>query len=830
MNMSRTLTLSVVLLALLTWLMLSGTNADTNRMRFAVNELDRFAATESALHRDVLLARAGMLRNYDSLVQEIDTLYTTLDRLGALGPRENAYRLELSELEVMVRRQETLTEDFKSRNAIFRNSLSNFNIFTSRFQEKEGESERAHVISGVATALLRLTIDTSPDALDEFDRRLAKMRAVKLAAPESADMQAAVAHALMLRNLLPATNGYLRDIFAVPTEAQVAELRTLLDGYIDVSENKAEVYRFLLYSISLALVVLIAFLALRLQGRAAAAQHAAQVEHVIATISTRLIDVRPDTIDHEIERALEELGRTIGADRAYFILANGERCYQWRRLSVRNSPSWPARAISLARQLHSHDHAEIMVRSRDARILQKKGAPGDLESWFCIPSCTDRCVDGLLAFDSIDGDFRVAPAEFGLFRMARDALTHAVERDALAQVVQRLEQAMQQARRMETIGAFASGIAHNFNNIIGAILGYTEIAASYLESGREPTETLAEIRRAGERARDLVSQILTFGRGVGGEANDIPLVPLLEETVSLLGAASPCDFTIVVKTEKSHIIVSGLAEQLQQVVLNVCNNAAQAMDNVGRVLIEIDRQTIDVPRQLSHGPCCAGNYAVITVIDSGRGMDEVTLKQIFDPFFTTRAEGNGLGLASVLEIVRGHAGALHVQSAPGEGTRFEIWLPCREGARYLVGRPMHSPVPRAGGETILLFDPDRARLQRNEEIVAALGFEPVGYALADTAYNACREDPTRFQALLLCHQPGSDVAFDLACALKRLPTARPIVFAMPSSSEYAARVLATAGITEIVHAPLNSAEVSAALSRSLDHMRSSRTMAPAIVS
>lgn len=828
MTIARTVTLTVMLLALLTWLALSGTNADTDRARLAISELDRFTATESALHRDVLLARSGMLRNYDALVLEINTLYGIVDRLGSLDPRNAAYSAELARLRDMVHRQETLTEYFKSRNAVLRNSLSYFNVFAARFKEQEVDQENMRIISGVATGLLRLTIDMSEEALAEFDRRLEDLRVADMAPANAGDVAAALAHALMLRNLLPATNDHLRAIFAVPTGSQVARMRTFLSSYAEASESKANAYRYFLYGISLLLVGLVAFLVQRLQVKAAAAQRAAQIEHVIATISTRLINVPLDDIEREIERALEELARTIGADRAYFILSDPERIYRWRRIGVRYPAHWPDRSMTLVARLHSSNRTEILVKSRNVQTLRSCNAVRDLSSWLCIPRRTDGRVDGLLAFDSIDGDLLLASTDFSLFRMARDAFTHAVERDVLAQEVQRLEQIMQQARRMETIGALASGIAHNFNNIVGAILGYTEIATSYVESGREPTETLAEIRRAGERARDLVHQILTFGRGMVGEASEIQLINLLEETVSLLGAASSCEFITTIKAERGDIVVSGLAEQLQQVILNVCNNAAQAMENSGEVRIEVDLRKITSPTQHSHGTCCPGRYAVITVIDSGRGIDAATLKHIFDPFFTTRAEGNGLGLATVLEIVRGHAGGLNVRSTPGSGTHFEIWLPCHPGMSETSGQPAQALLPRAGGETILIFDPDRTRLLRNEEIVAALGFEPIGFSEPGQVYGACLDDPRRFDALILCHRHGTDTALDLAGELKRLPAMGPIVFATPSSGEYAARVLATAGISEIVHNPLNSAELSAALIRCLDHMRHPMGMLPAM--
>src|ERR1700737_3778402 len=227
--------------------------------------------------------------------------------------------------------------------------------------------------------------------------------------------------------------------------------------------------------------------------------------------------------------------------------------------------------------------------------------------------------------------------------MAFDAIANAVSRIVLEQEKERLQASLQKARRMETIGAFASGIAHNFNNIVGAILGYTEIADARVRSGGQQATSLAEIRRAGERARELVDQILTFGRRGEGRRERICVKALVAETKSLLAASLPPHVGITVSETSEMTVVSAEPAQLQQVILNVCNNAAQAMDKPGVIEIQIGVRELAEELRVGHVGIGPGRFVVVSVSDSGPGMDEATQERIFEPFFTTRPDGHGLG-------------------------------------------------------------------------------------------------------------------------------------------------------------------------------------------
>jgi signal transduction histidine kinase len=404
--------------------------------------------------------------------------------------------------------------------------------------------------------------------------------------------------------------------------------------------------------------------------------------------------------------------------------------------------------------------------------------------------------------------------ELALLRMVLDAVAHVLMRDHLLQERARLETNLQQARRMETVGAFASGIAHNFNNIVGAILGHTEMAEVQLVSDSRPARSLTEIRRAGERARDLVDQILAFGRRRDVGHQPVSMKGLVAETSSLLRASLPSRIELTIREVPDAAVVSGQPGQLQQVILNLCNNAAQAMDQMGCVEIETEVHQITEARSLTHGDLGAGRYVRIAVSDTGRGMDEATLARIFEPFFTTRLAGNGLGLATVREIVGEHGGAMDVWSSPGVGSRFEVWLPSigAAGPATRDNPPSHT---FGQGETVLMLDDAGERLLADEEMLAALGYEPVGFTRAGDALAACRATPKRFDALVVGHLVSAASALDLTAELHGIVPDVPILLATASADEIVADALLAAGVSEVVHLPLISAEIASALARCL---------------
>jgi signal transduction histidine kinase len=260
------------------------------------------------------------------------------------------------------------------------------------------------------------------------------------------------------------------------------------------------------------------------------------------------ITTRAQDLDVAIEQALADMAQCVGAQRAYFLVAGSSaRAYTWRSQNVAFAPGWPDQAFSLADRYKPATDGIVYVQRATRKLSgmdRDALAAVDLLGWACVSRGE---VDGsrmLLGFDFVTHPCRITcPGELGLLRMALDAIANAFCRRSFEQERGRLELRLQQARRLETVGTFASGIAHNFNNIIGAILGYTEMAGEL----REPFSSIAEIRRAAERAQELVDQVLTFARRRNAHRNLLSMQALTAETASLLRASLPATVELVVR-------------------------------------------------------------------------------------------------------------------------------------------------------------------------------------------------------------------------------------------------------------------------------------------
>jgi signal transduction histidine kinase len=816
MRLKRVAIIVPALLLLLTWLMLSGLNLNSDRYDRQLRAIGEFSRLERALEREVLTARVGLSKNYDGMVRMTVSLNQALDRLREESGPDAVERPAIEALAVRAAEDENVIEQFKSKNALLQNSLAYFGMLSARLAASDDPALVA-AATKLSTAMLRLTLDTSPTTAREVQDQLSELAALPPRSSDANFIQATLAHGKLLHDLLPSTDASLKSLIGTASNPEQDAVRSLILKRQLVSRASARNYRIFLYAVSLTLLGVLVYLGLELRARAIALRRRAAFEHMIARISTRFITSQQDEIVGHVESALQELARLVGADRAYFIMA-GEpiETYRWVGTQAALPRDWPKRALDLASSFdRGNDNIIHIPKDRataysrgDANLPVGVGHHG----WLCITNMWGE-LNAILAFDGLHGCRVTRDAETALLRMAFDVIANAVGRIKLEQDKARLETNLEQARRMETIGAFASGIAHNFNNIVAAILGYTEMAAARVVSGSRPANHLAEIRRAGERARELVEQILTFGSRDDRRRERVNIKALIAETRSLLAATLPSHVDIAVRETGESTVVSAEPAQLQQVILNVCNNAAQAMDDPGVITIQIDVREVEYGSHARHSDIGPGRFVVVTISDPGRGMSQAILERIFEPFFTTRIEGSGLGLATAREIVHDHDGAITVQSTVGVGTQFEIWLPLALSNDAISVQSAPVVTGRGDGETVLLLETDRGRLLRYEEVLAALGYEPVGFTTATEAIEACTAARARFDAALVCHQPGTSCALEFAGMLHGVAPTLPIILATPSARDLGAPSLAASGIFDVVRYPVTSAELSGVLSR-----------------
>ena len=322
----------------------------------------------------------------------------------------------------------------------------------------------------------------------------------------------------------------------------------------------------------------------------------------------------------------------------------------------------------------------------------------------------------------------------------------------------RTEETMRQTQKLESLGVLAGGIAHDFNNLLAGILGNVGIAKSEVEDGDDPSESLANIETAARRAADLTRQMLAYsGRGAF-VIQRIDLSALVAEMAHLLATAISKKAVLRLHTLDRLPQVEGDATQLRQVVMNLITNASDALgDGAGTITLTtgVTRATrADLASMYIDESLPEGEYVFLEVVDTGCGMDEATQERIFDPFFTTKFTGRGLGLAATLGIVRGHRGAIAVESSTGHGTRMRLLLPvCVNESAVEAFAVAPSPEPGVvswrGQGRILVVDDEELVRSLAARVLEASGFEVVGATDGVEALEVFERSPDSIRLVLL---------------------------------------------------------------------------------
>jgi PAS domain S-box-containing protein len=313
-----------------------------------------------------------------------------------------------------------------------------------------------------------------------------------------------------------------------------------------------------------------------------------------------------------------------------------------------------------------------------------------------------------------------------------------------------LEDQLRQAGKMEAVGQLAGGVAHDFNNILTAILGYADLLAADLPAADRRLEDVDEIRKAARRATALTRQLLAFSRKQVLEPRvlglnelvdnmDKMLRPILGENVEL--RAAPAADLHTVRADPN---------QIEQVILNLAINARDAMPKGGKLTIETANVELDADYAARHATVVPGHYVMLAVGDTGTGMDEATQKRIFEPFFTTKeaGRGTGLGLSTVYGIVKQSGGSIWVYSELGRGTTFKIYLPAVDAPAEGLGRAAAPAKDLSGTETVLLVDDDEQLLHLAERALAARGYTVLAADRGATALDIARRHQGSIHALL----------------------------------------------------------------------------------
>jgi signal transduction histidine kinase/ActR/RegA family two-component response regulator len=383
-----------------------------------------------------------------------------------------------------------------------------------------------------------------------------------------------------------------------------------------------------------------------------------------------------------------------------------------------------------------------------------------------------------------------------------------------------LESQLKQSQKMEAIGTLAGGIAHDFNNVLGAILGYGELALQHAAEDQKLKRYLDNVMHAAERAKVLVERILGFSRSGLGDSVLVNVSSVVRETIELLEASLPVGIRIESTLTAGTAAVLGDPTYLHQVTMNLCTNAVQAMHGGGVIEVALQRTELTEAKTLARGSLAPGDYVRLTVADSGEGIPPAILERIFDPFFTTKqvGDGTGLGLAVVHGIVSDLGGAIDVTSSAGCGTRFDIWLPVAGEAATPSLEPPEN-LPHGRGETLMIVDDERPLVELAEEVLAGLGYEPVGFVSSRVALDAFRAAPDRFDAVVTDESMPDLIGTELVRQIRSLRPSLPTILMSGHGDPRLASRASEIGVDEVLRKPLHGREIAEALARLLGSAR-----------
>jgi signal transduction histidine kinase/CheY-like chemotaxis protein len=378
----------------------------------------------------------------------------------------------------------------------------------------------------------------------------------------------------------------------------------------------------------------------------------------------------------------------------------------------------------------------------------------------------------------------------------------------------RLEGQLLQSKKLEAIGTLAGGIAHDFNNILAAILGYGEMAQKNAASGTALRRHVDAVVGAGMRAKSLVERILAFSRSGVGERVPVHVQSVVAEALDLAAASLPQHVKLERRLAAGNAAVVGDPTQIHQVVMNLCANAAQAMKSTGALTVSLE--VVEKSGSMAATSALAsGRYVRLSVRDTGSGIPANVLERIFDPFFTTKevGVGTGLGLSLVHGIVTDLGGGIDVDSRPGEGATFTVYLPWSSASALPAA--VEESVPAGSGETILLVDDEEVLVHLGEEMIAMLGYEPVGFTSSSAALAAFRAAPQRFNAVLSDESMPEMTGSDLARAIRAIRADLPIVLMSGVVSPALSARARDIGIIDVIAKPLVSRDIARTLATAL---------------
>jgi PAS domain S-box-containing protein len=467
---------------------------------------------------------------------------------------------------------------------------------------------------------------------------------------------------------------------------------------------------------------------------------------------------------------------------------------------------------SVAQEQTGYSREELLtmtVRDLDYRAIEER----DKELiWEKIPIGAITT----LSTHHLKKDHSRIPVEISLtrFKLNEEIFLLAFVRDVTEKL--KIENQLRQSQKLESIGTLAGGIAHDFNNILSSVLGYTELALDDAKENPRQHDNLSEVLAAGFRAKELVHQILAFARKSEEASKAVELGSIVTEVVKLLRSSIPATIEIIkILEDRSPIIAS--PTQMHQVIMNLCTNAAQAMQSRGGVLEVTMRNVMRESNQHIEGHDYGkADYVELIISDTGVGIEPELIDRIFDPYFTTKdvGEGTGLGLAMVKGIIESHGGQIEVSSTKDFGTSFFVYLPL--SVTQEMEQPIDESVPMKGNEHILLIDDEPAIVEMGSRMLKKLGYTVTSLTNCLEALDEFKKKASTFDLIITDMTMPQMTGDVLSMELRKIRADVPIIICSGYSSKINKESSRAIGINAYLNKPFSKAEIAAIVRDVLD--------------
>lgn len=380
-----------------------------------------------------------------------------------------------------------------------------------------------------------------------------------------------------------------------------------------------------------------------------------------------------------------------------------------------------------------------------------------------------------------------------------------------------LERQLQQSQKLEAVGTLAGGVAHDFNNILSIMLGYAEIAKMNAPDDSRMIEDLNTILTAGDRAKNLVKQILSFSRQAQVDKTLLKPQPVIKEVLDMIRASLPKSIEIQKNISSADVVIDADPTQLHQVLMNLCVNAFHAMEKNGGVLGVVFKVAESVPSELLEKESQhKSKFVLLSVNDTGQGIGPDYIDKIFDPFFTTKekGKGTGMGLATIYGIVKNCGGVITVESKLGKGTTFNVYLPIAN--QVIISSQTEDIVAPQGSERILFIDDEKFLAEMGKDMLERLGYDVTIKQRCIEALEAFQNQPDKFDIVITDQTMPGMTGIDLARRMLQIRPDIPIILCTGYSTLVDENIALNQGIKAFAYKPLSMITIAKLIRKVLD--------------